>query len=152
MVNLMSSELILLFVILPLAGAFLIPVIGRFIPVFSKILTALIFFILTAICILAIFQWDRSTIVYSVGGWEPVNDVPIGIHLVFDGFSAFVLGIISLIALLSSVYAGGYITKYTSENNFYALFCLMVAGMNGVVLTGDLFNLFVFLEIAAIAS
>ncbi|MBG0859565.1 MAG: NADH/ubiquinone/plastoquinone (complex I), partial [Bacteroidales bacterium] len=40
----------------------------------------------------------------------------------------------------------------TSENYFYALFCLMVAGMNGVVISGDLFNIFVFLEISVISA
>jgi len=41
---------------------------------------------------------------------------------------------------------------YTSRNNFYALFCLMTAGMNGIVLSGDLFNIFVFLEISSISA
>jgi multicomponent Na+:H+ antiporter subunit D len=43
-------------------------------------------------------------------------------------------------------------TRYTAKGRYYALFLLMVAGMNGVVLTGDMFNLYVFMEIAAIAS
>jgi multicomponent Na+:H+ antiporter subunit D len=42
--------------------------------------------------------------------------------------------------------------KYTAKGKYYTLFLLMLAGMNGVVLTGDLFNLYVFLEIAAVAS
>jgi multicomponent Na+:H+ antiporter subunit D len=87
-----------------------------------------------------------------MGGWEPVNGVAIGIHLVHDGFSALVLCIISFIGLLSVLYSVSYIARYTSENYFYALFCLMIAGMNGVVLSGDIFNIFVFLEISAISS
>jgi multicomponent Na+:H+ antiporter subunit D len=42
--------------------------------------------------------------------------------------------------------------KYTDKWKFYTLFMLMLAGMNGVIITGDLFNLFVFLEIASISS
>jgi multicomponent Na+:H+ antiporter subunit D len=42
--------------------------------------------------------------------------------------------------------------SYTGLPKYYSLFMLMVAGMNGVVLSGDLFNLFVFLEVASIAS
>jgi multicomponent Na+:H+ antiporter subunit D len=42
--------------------------------------------------------------------------------------------------------------RYTSKEKFYTLFLLMLAGMNGVIVAGDLFNLFVFLEIAAVAS
>ena len=42
--------------------------------------------------------------------------------------------------------------RFTSKWKFYTLFLLMMAGMNGVVVTGDIFNLFVFLEIASVAS
>ncbi|MCK4746240.1 MAG: hypothetical protein KAT15_04355, partial [Bacteroidales bacterium] len=49
-------------------------------------------------------------------------------------------------------YSLSYITKYTAESNYFALFCLIIAGMNGVVLSGDLFNLFVFLEVSVISS
>jgi multicomponent Na+:H+ antiporter subunit D len=42
--------------------------------------------------------------------------------------------------------------QYTAKSKYLCLFLLMVAGMNGVVLSGDLFNLFVFLEIASLAS
>jgi multicomponent Na+:H+ antiporter subunit D len=53
---------------------------------------------------------------------------------------------------MSTLYSVQYMDKYTSKVRFYSLFLLMVTGMNGLVLTGDLFNLFVFLEIASIAS
>ena len=81
-----------------------------------------------------------------------MNSIPIGIYMVMDGFTAIVLCIINLIGFLSVFYSISYIARYTSENYFYALFCLMIAGMNGVVLSGDLFNIFVFLEISAISS
>jgi len=42
--------------------------------------------------------------------------------------------------------------KFTAKWKFHTLFLLMLAGMNGVVITGDIFNLFVFLEIASVAS
>ncbi|MBA7701869.1 Na(+)/H(+) antiporter subunit D [subsurface metagenome] len=45
-----------------------------------------------------------------------------------------------------------YMEQYTAKAKYLSLFMLMVAGMNGVVLSGDIFNLFVFLEIASIAS
>ncbi|MDP2912720.1 MAG: proton-conducting transporter membrane subunit, partial [Candidatus Omnitrophota bacterium] len=45
-----------------------------------------------------------------------------------------------------------YMEKYTEKWKFYTLFLLMLAGMEGVIITGDLFNLFVFLEIASVAS
>jgi multicomponent Na+:H+ antiporter subunit D len=50
------------------------------------------------------------------------------------------------------MYSINYMTHYTDKGKYYTLFLLMLAGLNGVVLSGDMFNLFVFLEITAIAS
>jgi hypothetical protein len=69
-----------------------------------------------------------------------------------DGLTVFMLVIINIIAFVASFYAISYMKRFTAEHNFYALLCLMVGGMNGVVMTGDMFNLFVFLEISVIAS
>ena len=146
------DKLIPLYIILPLGAAFLIPIIGRILKGFQKTVTSLVFLFLIGMSIKFIIGGVNEPISYKIGGWEPVNGIPIAIYLVLDGFSVFMLCIINLLAFLSGFYAISYIKKYTAENNFYALFSLMVAGMNGVVLTGDLFNLFVFLEIAVIAS
>jgi multicomponent Na+:H+ antiporter subunit D len=146
------DKLIPLYIILPLGAAFLIPIIGRVIKGFQKTVTSLVFLFLLGMSIKFIIGGVNEPIPYRIGGWEPVNGIPIAIYLVLDGLSVFILCIINLLAFLSGFYAISYIKKYTAENNFYALFSLMVAGMNGVVLTGDLFNLFVFLEIAVIAS
>ncbi len=141
-----------LYVLLPLGAAFLIPVIGRYVKGFQKTVALLVFLFLIGLSVKFIINGVNEPLVYKIGGWEPVGSIPIGIYFVLDGLSVFMLCIINLIAFLSGFYAISYIKKYTAENNFYALFSLMVAGMNGVVLTGDLFNLFVFLEIAVIAS
>jgi multicomponent Na+:H+ antiporter subunit D len=146
------DKLIPLYIILPLGAAFLIPIIGRILKGFQKTVTSLVFLFLIGMSIKFIIGGVNEPIPYKIGGWEPVNGIPIAIYLVLDGLSVFMLCIINLLAFLSGFYAISYIKKYTAENNFYALFSLMVAGMNGVVLTGDLFNLFVFLEIAVIAS
>lgn len=148
----MMNPLIPLLVAIPLAGAFLTIIIGRFITAIPRYmaLATLLFTAFISFWLLIAGGDDKS--VYIMGGWEPVNGVAIGIHLVHDGFSALVLCIISFIGLLSVLYSVSYIARYTSENYFYALFCLMIAGMNGVVLSGDIFNIFVFLEISAISS
>jgi multicomponent Na+:H+ antiporter subunit D len=146
------NPLIPLFVVSPLAGAFLIMIIGRFIKEFNKYFTSLILLFLVIISFYSLFTTGENLSVYKVGGWEPINKVPIGIYMVMDGFTAIVVCIINLIGFLSAFYSISYIKRYTSENYFYALFCLMIAGMNGVVLSGDLFNIFVFLEISVISS
>ena len=89
---------------------------------------------------------DRA--VYQVGGWAP----PIGINLVLDGLSALMLLVVAVVSLGATLFSVRYMDLYTGRPKYYSLFLLMVAGMNGAILSGDLFNLYVFLEIAAIAS
>jgi len=144
------EALLLLYVLIPLAAAFIIPVIGRLWDAFAKLITPLALVMLVVIALLSMI--DGTPAIYSVGGWTPVDGIPIGISLIKDGFSGIMLIVINSIAFLTSIYAGSYMNKYTTTHKFYTLFCLMIAGMNGVVLTGDLFNLYVFLEIASIAS
>jgi len=86
-----------------------------------------------------------------VGGWGGDKST-LGIVMVCDGLARLMLVTINLVALISIVYAGAYMRRFTQTWLFYALFLLMTGAMNGVVLAGDLFNMFVFLEIAAIAS
>lgn len=146
------NPLIPLLVVIPLAGAFLIMILGRFIRHFNKVLASLVLLLLAIISFYFLFNTGDKISVYKVGGWEAVNSIPIGIYMVVDGFTAIVLCIINLIGFLSVFYSISYIARYTSEDYFYALFCLMIAGMNGVVTSGDIFNIFVFLEISAISS
>jgi multicomponent Na+:H+ antiporter subunit D len=140
-----------LFVAIPLGGAFLIAIIGSFLKGFGKIFTSIVLAFLTGFSLYIVFTLQGS-LVYGIGGWELFDKIPIAIYMVLDGLSIYLLLIINLIGFLSAFYSISYIQKFTAENNYYTLFCLMVAGMNGVVLSGDLFNIYVFLEMAAIAS
>lgn len=146
------NPLIPIFVVTPLAGAFLIMITGRFFRESDKYLTSLILIFLVFISFYSLFTTGENLSVYKVGGWEPINKVPTGIYMVMDGFTSIIVCIINLIGFLSAFYSTSYIKRYTAGNYFYALFCLMIAGMNGVVLSGDLFNIFVFLEISVISS
>ncbi len=146
------NPLIPLLVVTPLAGAFLIMIIGRFIKELNKYITSVILLFLACISFYFLFTTGEKILVYKVGGWEPIDKIPIGIYMVMDGFTAIIVCIINLIGFLSAFYSISYIKRYTAGNYFYAIFCLMIGGMNGVVLSGDLFNIFVFLEISVISS
>lgn len=140
-------NLLPLFIAIPLGSAFLISLIRnrRFADAFANLSTLTLF----ALSIYAIWLLkSNGVIAYKVGGWVP----PFGISLVFDGLSCLLLVTVNLVSFLASLYSINYMEKYTAKEKFYPLFMLMLAGMNGVVLTGDMFNLFVFLEIAAVAS
>ena len=146
------NQLIPLFVVIPLAGAFLIMILGRLLKSLDKIIASLVLLFLAVAAFYSLINFGSEVSVYKVGGWQPVNRFPIGIYMVMDGLSVIILCIIGLLGFISVFYSISYMSRFTSENYFYSLFCLMVAGMNGVVLSGDLFNIFVFLEISAISS
>lgn len=138
-----------IFVIIPLGAAFLISLLGKKIKrlpdIFANLATfGLLAFSLYSIALVKI----HKIVVYKVGGWIP----PIGICMVLDGLTSFMLVTVNLVSFLVTVYSISYMERYTDKWKFYTLFMLMVAGMNGIIVTGDLFNLFVFLEIASIAS
>jgi len=138
-----------LFVGLPLAGAFLAALLGRRyarFPEASGVVTALVVFVLSLLALVAVHR--QGAIVYAVGAWE----APLGITMVLDGFSVFMLVTVNLVALLVTVFSLDYMRRFTAGWLFYTLFLLMLAGMNGVVVSGDMFNLFVFLEVAAVSS
>ena len=134
-----------LFTAIPLAAAFFNLLITK---VNRKVADYLAFFTMTALGTMAVLMLFEQPFVYKVGGWE----APWGILLVFDRLTAIMLLIINVIGWLATVYSLKYMSTYTAKAKYYSLFLLMIGGMNGVVITGDMFNLFVFLEIASIAS
>jgi len=145
----MLHNLLPLFVAVPLAAAFLNALIGKRIKGFPDWLSGIATFFLAGLSIYSVVLFKATgPIMYKVGGWMP----PIGITMVMDGLALLMLVTVNIIAFLVSIYSIDYMERYTQKWNFYCLFLLMVAGMNGVIISGDMFNLYVFLEIAAISS
>ncbi|MEX0705135.1 MAG: proton-conducting transporter membrane subunit [Nitriliruptoraceae bacterium] len=87
---------------------------------------------------------------HHLGGWPP----PIGIEYVVDPLSAYMACIITLIGLLICVYPvhAAFDTTPPRGVPLYPLVLLLLSGLVGVVLSGDLFHLFVFLEVYAIST
>jgi multicomponent Na+:H+ antiporter subunit D len=138
--------MIILFSALPLFGAFLIPILGK---VQEKATDWIAVPIPLILLVLAAFHVPLSEVItYRVGSWFP----PFGILLVLDGFSLFMLIVINLLTFVAALFSVSYMTHYTAKWKFYSLLMLMLAGMNGILISGDMFNVYVFLEIASIAS
>ncbi len=87
---------------------------------------------------------------YELGGWPP----PIGIEYVLDPLSAFMVTIVALIGLLICIYPvdAAFDLRPHRGVPLYPLALLLLTGLTGVMLSGDLFHLFVMLEIYAIAT
>ncbi|MEW6101267.1 MAG: proton-conducting transporter membrane subunit [Candidatus Omnitrophota bacterium] len=147
----MRENLIPFFVIIPLASAFLISLLGRFVKRFADIAACISSGLLLSLSLytpILVESLPAKILVYKIGGWMP----PFGISMVLDGLTSFMLVTVNLIAFFVALYSVSYMQKYTDKTKFFTLFSLMLCGMNGIIVTGDLFNLFVFLEIASIAS
>lgn len=87
---------------------------------------------------------------HHLGGWEP----PLGIEWVMDGLSAGMAVLISFMALVVIASTRKSARDEMGENlpAFYTCSLLLVSGLLGIVLSGDLFNVFVFLEVASLAG
>ena len=88
---------------------------------------------------------------YALGGWQ----APIGIEYRVDSLTVLVLLIVSGIAALVMVYARESLEveiPYDRYRLFHVMYLLSLAGLLGITITGDLFNVFVFLEISALSS
>ena len=87
---------------------------------------------------------------YMFSGWT----APLGIEWVADGLASVILVLLSTLALLGVVFTGPTSPKALGGRivHFYTLILLLVSALTGIVFAGDLFNLFVFLEVAAISS
>ena len=145
------ERLLPLLVAIPLGGGFLCPVLGKFARnrCWVELLAVLVMALLLALSVGQLVAVD--TFAYWVGGWKG-GDNPIGISLVSDGLAQLVVLTVNLVGLLAVVFSTSYMRRFTGPGLYYGLFLLMVAGMNAVVIAGDLFNVYVFLEVAAIAS
>jgi multicomponent Na+:H+ antiporter subunit D len=144
MLNIDIRILIPLFVALPLALALLIQLVARDRPTFSGLLASLV---MLALVIMGVACIGGASL-YHLGAWP----TPIGIDLRLDSLATLLLLAVNVVGLAVALYSVDYMRRYTASGHFYGLFLLMVTGMNGVILAGDLFNLYVFLEVAAIAS
>jgi multicomponent Na+:H+ antiporter subunit D len=93
----------------------------------------------------------EGPISYALGSWPP----PLGIEYRVDALSAFVLVAVSLTASFVAPYSERSIAAELPIDRhylMYAMYCLCLAGLLGIAITGDAFNLFVFLEIASLAT
>ena len=94
---------------------------------------------------------DSGTIIYKIGGWA----APWGIEYVLDKVGAFVMVIVSGIGSIVLTYSRRSVEMEVPEDRiylFYTMFLLCLTGLMGIVITGDVFNLFVFLEISSLSS
>ncbi len=147
----MTDQFPILIIIIPLLFAVITPLLGlwRENLCYPWVILSLALCMLCSIFVLGRVI-DTGVIHYYLGGWAP----PWGIELVIDHLNALMLVIISTTALLVAVYSKRSLEQELDSSivYFYTIFLLQVTGFLGIVITGDMFNLYVFLEITALTG
>lgn len=98
--------------------------------------------------LLVIAVYQNEMLVLQIGNWP----APFGITLVADLFSAILVLISSIISLATVIYSIQDVSKSRKKNGFYPILLVMIFGVCGSFLTGDIFNLYVWFEVMLIAS
>jgi len=136
-----------LLIVVPLGLAFIIPLLAsvstravKYVPIAGMLFNLIVSLLLVPHAL-------NEPMVVSIGGFPP----PICINLVAGPLGLMLTVLIALVGLAVSIYALGYIREGATAK-YHALYLLLLAGATGAVLTGDIFNLFVFYEILCISS
>lgn len=138
--------------ILPLSAAMLCLLFSRLNKNLGKyvVLAALTVSFIGTIYLLTRVLTTGETIHYWMGNWAP----PLGIEFVIDSVNAIILVMVSGVALFVGLYTQPFFKdeEWFPKGGFYALYALLSAGLLGMTITGDMFNLYVFLEIASLSG
>ena len=131
-------------IILPLLIAFLLGISKLY---FKKFFSPLVIggsIVYLYLLILVIYN-SYPPKIYSIGNWGVL-----GINLMVDPLSTLFLLIIAILFISVIIFSQKYIK--INKHNFFIFTYLMIAGITGMVLTADLFNLYVFLEVSSMSS
>ena len=134
-----------LIVAIPLLGAFLTPLIGK---INGKVrnIFAIIMILITSffVYILASDVFANGVRTYVFGGSTALIDNSFAIRILFevDGFNVFMAIIASILAIVGLIYSWAFMKSETGLDKYYTLILLMIAGIFGMMLTGDMFNFF----------
>lgn len=147
----MTDQAVCLIFLVPFSAAIVMPLVGARRRSWCRPLALL------AVSLMALFAFSawynvytNGPIRYAVGGWEP----PIGVVLIVDGLSGLLAVGLSFVSLASLFFGGPVLPKDIGGKSvpYYTLVMLLISALAGITLAGDLFNLFVFLEVGALCS
>ena len=149
--NVHQSAIPVLIVAAPLITAFVLPVLGwwKRAAVFPLTLAALVVTFGAAIAA-AREVLANGPVQYFMGGWAP----PWGIEYRIDHLGALMLLLVGFVTLLVGLYSKRSVLRELPDKEvpFYSVYLLLVSGLMGMLVTADMFNLYVFLEISSLTS
>ena len=134
-------------------GAFLIVLFGKNKTV--RNILALLAVSASLACLIALFEpviLNGEIIAYWMGNREPAGGYAIGIAMEVDALSLFFALLISTAVFVSCVYSIKYMEHDNNVPQYYTLFLMLAGGVIGLVLSGDIFNMFIMVEILTFAA
>ena len=134
-------------------GAFLIVLLGK--NKVARNIIALLSVTASLACMVALVKpvmLDGEIIAYWLGGHAPAGGYAIGIALEVDALSLFFGLLISAAVFVSAVYSIQYMSHDNNIPEYYTLFLMLSGGVIGLVLSGDIFNMFIMVEILTFAA
>lgn len=145
-----EAHLPVLVVIVPLIGGILTVFTGRGSkPWLWACMVTTVVFVLCCMLLTKVLSVDPAIVSYSLGNWPP----PWGIEYRVDPTNAFVLTVVATIAVVVTLYSRLSVRKEVHlerQRFFYTLWLLAIAGLLGITITGDAFNVYVLLEISSL--
>jgi multicomponent Na+:H+ antiporter subunit D len=145
----MEDWLVVFPVLLPLSGAAIGMLLRkRYRSQVGLTITAILAALGCSLGLLATVVISRQPVVFQVGAWP----APAGITMIGDELSAFMVVMSQAVLAAGILYATGCKDKCVHYPAFYPLFLTLATGLTGALLTGDIFNLFVFTELMVISG
>ena len=140
-----------LLIAIPLLAAFLIPLLGMIWKELVRIIPGLVLaYMMILSASLLYYVLENGTIIEVLAGWRP----PIGINLVFSPLTGFLTTIMTFLGFIVWLYSYRFKrnVEFEPAKKYFIFLMMLVAGAVGIVLTGDIFNQFVFIEIVGISA
>lgn len=150
------SNLPIIAILSPFVGAFIIGLIGERKKTLNlQRVIAILATLASVISVIMLYKpvmLEHKMVTYWMGNWVPEKQWAIGIGLEIDALGLFTGIIISFACFLSCIYSIKYMENDNGLEKYYVLFLLLSGSMIGFVLTGDLFNMYVMLEIMTFSA
>ncbi|WP_181350585.1 Na+/H+ antiporter subunit D [Thalassobacillus sp. CUG 92003] len=142
------SNLAILPILIPFIAGILLAFLNKHIPLvrsLAKIITVAQLLFVSWLCYLV---YQSGSIILETGAWK----APYGIIIVADSLAMTLVLTTNIVAVACVFFAPVSLTEKQERFYFYPFFFLLITGVSGAFLTGDLFNLFVFFEVLLMAS
>jgi multicomponent Na+:H+ antiporter subunit D len=137
------------FILLPLAVSVCCVLVNNIrVCVAISIISAAALLILSASTLLAINTYEAGILRYAFAGWGQ----PLGIELEVSGFTALMTALTCLLVFVLSVYSSVYFSSSDKALRFWPLWWLLIAGLNALFLSSDIFNIYVAFELIGLAA